>query len=153
MIIRPAKVTDTKEIHKIIEYYVNNKRMLRRSFSTLYEDIQEFVVFENRGKIIACGALHVLWEDLAEIKSLAVLDEYQRQGVGRKIVTSLQENAKNLGVNKVFVLSFDSEFFVKLGYKKIRKEDLPLKIWRECIDCHLFQGCGKIALALSLIAE
>ncbi|MDR1784480.1 MAG: N-acetyltransferase [Endomicrobium sp.] len=150
MIIRAAKVTDTKEIHGIIEHYANNKKMLHRSLNTLYEDIQEFVVFEDKSKVIACGALHVSWEDLAEIKSLAVLDEYQKQGLGKKIVNNLQENAKRLEVNRVFVLSFNPEFFVKLGYKKIQKEDLPHKIWRECVNCHFFPNCGEIALSLTL---
>ncbi|MDR1511406.1 MAG: N-acetyltransferase [Endomicrobium sp.] len=149
-IIRPAKVTDIKGIHEIIEYYASNKKMLHKSLNTLYEDIQEFVVLENNNKVIACGALHVSWEDLAEIKSLAVLDEYQRQGLGRKIVSNLQKNAKKLGINKVFVLSFNPEFFVKLGYKKIQKDNLPHKIWRECVDCHLFPGCGEIALTFDL---
>ncbi|MDR0401776.1 MAG: N-acetyltransferase, partial [Endomicrobium sp.] len=147
-IIRPAKVTDTKKIHEIIEHYANNKKMLHKSLNILYEDIQEFVVIEDNKKVIACGALHVSWEDLAEIKSLAVLDKYQRQGFGRKIVNNLQKNAKSLGINKVFVLSFNPKFFIKLGYKKIKKEDLPHKIWRECIDCHLFPNCGEIALCL-----
>jgi amino-acid N-acetyltransferase len=150
IVIRPAKVTDIEKIHEIIEHYANNKKMLHRSLNTLYEDIQEFIVFEDKKKVIACGALHVSWEDLAEIKSLAVLAEYQKQGLGRKIVNNLQENAKDLGINKVFVLSFNPEFFVKLGYKKIQKEDLPHKIWRECVDCHFFPNCGEIALSITL---
>ena len=85
MKIRPAKVTDVKEIHKIVEFYAENKEMLHRSLNSIYENIQEYVVVENEeGKVIACGALHVSWEDLAEIKALAVSPKYKGQGLGRK---------------------------------------------------------------------
>jgi len=150
MIIRPAKVMDAKEIYQLVEYYANNKKMLHRSLNAIYENIQEFTVLECENKVIACGALHVSWEDLAEIKTLAVSGEYQRQGIGRKIVTYLQESAKNLGISKIFVLSFSPAFFTKLGYKIIPKETLPQKIWRECVNCHLFPDCGEIALLLTL---
>ena len=151
MKIRPAKVTDVKEIHKIVEFYAENKEMLHRSLNSIYENIQEYVVVENEeGKVIACGALHVSWEDLAEIKALAVSPKYKGQGLGRKIVHKLQKNAEELGIAKVFALSFKPEFFIKLGYKVIPKETLPHKIWSECINCHLFPDCGEVPLLISL---
>jgi amino-acid N-acetyltransferase len=149
--LRTAKVTDVKEIHKLVEHYANNKEMLHRSLSAIYEDIQEFIVIEDKDKIVACGALHVVWEDLAEIKALAVAEEYKRQGLGRKIVETLQENAKNLGIIQTFALSFKPEFFKKLGYKVILKETLPHKIWGECINCYLFPNCGEVPLLISLV--
>ncbi|MDR3048955.1 MAG: N-acetyltransferase [Elusimicrobiota bacterium] len=150
MKIRAAKVKDVKEIHKIVEYYADNKEMLHRSLNAIYENIQEFIVMENKGKIIACGALHVSWEDLAEIKALAVNKEYARHGLGSQLVHQLEKNAKTLGVEKVFALSFKPKFFKKLGYKIIKKESLPQKIWGECINCHLFPDCGEVPLQLSL---
>jgi amino-acid N-acetyltransferase len=150
MNIRPARVTDVKEIHKLVEYHANNKEMLHRSLSAIYENIQEFVVLENEGKIVGCAALHVSWENLAEIKALVVSDQYKEQGFGRKIVEILQENAKKLGVSRVFVLSFKPKFFMKLGYEIIPKETLPHKIWSECINCHLFSECGEIPLLITL---
>jgi amino-acid N-acetyltransferase len=151
MKIRPAKVIDVKEIHKIVEFYADNKEMLHRSLNSIYENIQEYVVVENEeGKIIACGALHVSWEDLAEIKALAVCEKYKSQGIGRKIVHKLQKNAEELGIGKVFALSFKPDFFIKLGYKVIPKETLPHKIWNECINCHLFPDCGEVPLLISL---
>lgn len=151
MKIRPAKVTDVKEIHKIVEFYANNKEMLHRSLNSIYENIQEYVVVENEeSNIIACGALHVSWEDLAEIKALAVSEKYKGQGIGKKIVVKLQKNAEDLGVSKVFALSFKPDFFIKLGYKVIPKETLPHKIWSECINCHLFPDCGEVPLLISL---
>jgi amino-acid N-acetyltransferase len=151
MKIRPAKVTDVKDIHKIVEFYANNKEMLHRSLNSIYENIQEYVVVEDDdGKIIACGALHVSWEDLAEIKALAVSEKYKGKGIGRKIVQKLQKNAGVLGIGKVFALSFKPDFFIKLGYKVIPKETLPHKIWSECINCHLFPDCGEVPLLISL---
>ena len=151
MKIRPAKVTDVKEIHKIVEFHADNKEMLHRSLNSIYENIQEYIVAENEeGKIVACGALHVSWEDLAEVKALAVADKYKGQGLGKKIVLQLQKNAADLGIAKVFALSFKPEFFIKLGYKVIPKETLPHKIWSECINCHLFPDCGEIPLLITL---
>jgi len=137
-------------MHKIVEYYADNKEMLHRSLNSIYENIQEYIVAEEDGKVIACGALHVAWEDLAEVKALAVAPEYRRKKLGTKIVEKLQENAKELGVKKVFSLSFKPDFFIKLGYKVIPKESLPHKIWSECINCHLFPDCGEVPLLLPL---
>ncbi|MDR2426507.1 MAG: N-acetyltransferase [Endomicrobium sp.] len=151
MKIRPAKVSDVQQMHKIVEFYADNKEMLHRSLNSIYENIQEYVVVENgEGKVIACGALHVTWEDLAEIKALAVSEKYKGQGLGRKIVYKLQKNAEYLGIRKVFALSFKPEFFIKLGYKVIPKETLPQKIWSECINCHLFPDCGEVPLLITL---
>ncbi|GHT05705.1 acetyltransferase [Endomicrobiia bacterium] len=150
MNIRSARVMDVKEIHKLVEYHANNKEMLHRSLSAIYENIQEFVVLESEDNIVGCGALHVSWENLAEIKALAVSDKYKGQGFGRKIVKILQDNAKNLGVSRIFALSFKPKFFIKLGYKIIPKETLPHKIWSECINCHLFSECGEVPLLITL---
>ncbi|BAV58907.1 acetyltransferase [Endomicrobiia bacterium] len=150
MNIRSARVMDVKEIHKLVEYHANNKEMLHRSLSAIYENIQEFVVLESEDNIVGCGALHVSWENLAEIKALAVSDKYKGQGFGRKIVKILQDNAKNLGVSRVFALSFKPKFFIKLGYEIIPKETLPHKIWSECINCHLFSECGEVPLLITL---
>ncbi|GHT61371.1 acetyltransferase [Endomicrobiia bacterium] len=150
MNLRSAKVTDVKEMHKLVERYANNKEMLHRSLNAVYENIQEFVVLENEGQIVGCGALHVSWSDLAEVKALAVAEEFKRQGLGRKIVEKLQENAIALGIYKIFTLTFKPEFFIKLGYKVILKETLPRKIWNECINCYLFPDCGEVPLLISL---
>ncbi|MCL2388878.1 MAG: N-acetyltransferase [Elusimicrobia bacterium] len=146
MKIRPAKVTDVKNIHVLVEEHANRKEMLHRSLNSIYENIQEYIVAEAKGEIIACGALHVSWEDLAEIKALAVSDGYKRRGIGKKIVTRLEKNAKALEVKKVFALSFKPAFFKKLKYKIIPKEALPHKIWSECIHCYMFPNCGEVPL-------
>ncbi len=110
MKIRPAKVQDVKAMHKIIEFYADNKEMLHRSLNSIYENIQEYVVAEDKGKIIACGALHVSWDDLAEVKALAVEKSYARKGIGTKIVKTLEQNALALGIYATFALSFKPAF-------------------------------------------
>jgi amino-acid N-acetyltransferase len=146
MNIRPAKVSDVKGIHALVEHYANNKEMLHRSLNAIYENVQEFVVLEKEGQVIACGSLHVSWEDLAEVKALAVAEEHKAQGIGRKIVERLQENAKALGIKKIFTLTFKPDFFKKIGYVEIPKEILPHKIWSECVNCYLFPDCGEVPL-------
>jgi amino-acid N-acetyltransferase len=146
MKIRAAKVSDVKQIHKIIEFYADREEMLHRSLNAIYENLQEFIVVEEKRKIIACGALHVSWEDLAEIKALAVLKGKTKKGLGKQIVSELEKNAESLGIRKTFALTFKPKFFKKIGYKLIPKESLPHKIWNECINCHLFPDCGEVPL-------
>jgi amino-acid N-acetyltransferase len=149
-IIRPAKITDAKQIYGLVKYYANNREMLHRPINDIYESIQEFVVFEKENQIVGCGALHVSWKNLAEVKSLAILEGHKGQGLGRRIVKKLQENACVLEIYKIFVLSFKPDFFIKLDYTIISKDLLPHKIWRECVNCHLFPNCGEVPLLISL---
>ena len=153
MKIRPAKVQDVKQMHRIIEFYADNKEMLHRSLNSIYENIQEYVVAEYKGKIIGCGALHVSWDNLAEVKALAVEKTYARQGIGTKIVKTLEQNALGLGIYTTFALSFNPEFFQRMGYEVISREVLPQKIWSECINCHLFPDCGEVPLIKDVSAK
>ena len=153
MKIRPAKVQDVKQMHRIIEFYADNKEMLHRSLNSIYENIQEYVVAEYKGKIIGCGALHVSWDNLAEVKALAVEKTYARQGIGTKIVKTLEQNALGLGIYTTFALSFKPEFFQRMGYEVISREVLPQKIWSECINCHLFPDCGEVPLIKDVSAK
>src|SRR5512133_3371070 len=150
MKIRTAKVSDVKTMHSLIGFYAERKEMLPRPLNDLYENIQEFVVAEEDDKIIGCCALHVSWADLAEIKALAISQDCQRKGIGTMLVTELEKKAKELGVHKVFALTFKPHFFEKLGYKQILREELPHKIWGECVKCPLFPDCGEIPLIKSI---
>jgi amino-acid N-acetyltransferase len=150
MILRQAKVTDVKSIQALIAHYAEKKEMLPRSLNDIYENIQEYVVFEDKKKIAGCCALHVSWEDLAEIKALAIAQNYQMKGIGTKLVKTCHKKAKNLGVQKVFALTFKPKFFLKLGYTQISREALPHKIWGECVKCPLFPDCGEVPLILDL---
>jgi amino-acid N-acetyltransferase len=151
MKIRPAKVGDVKAIHGLIGFYAERKEMLPRPINDLYENIQELMVAEDKGKVVGCCALHVSWEDLAEVKALAVDQHYHHKGIGTRIVTILEKRAKELGVNRVFALTFKPPFFKQLGYKVIKREALPHKIWGECVKCHLFPDCGETPLIKDLV--
>lgn len=150
MKIRQAKVSDVKTMHSLIGFYAENKEMLPRPINDLYENIQEFVVAEDKKKVIACCALHVSWEDLAEIKALAVSQNHQHKGIGTKLVHVLHKRAVQLGIKKTFALSFKPAFFERMGYTRIAREKLPHKIWGECVKCHLFPDCGETPLILDL---
>ncbi|MBN1823790.1 MAG: N-acetyltransferase [Endomicrobiales bacterium] len=150
MKIRQAKVSDAKTIHALINFYAEKKEMLPRSINDIYENVQEYVVAEEKGRIIGCCALHVSWEDLAEIKALAISKDHHGKGIGRKLVLTLHKKAEELGVQKVFALTFKPGFFLKMRYTQISREKLPHKIWGECVRCPLFPDCGEVPLIKSL---
>jgi amino-acid N-acetyltransferase len=120
--------------------------MLPRSLNELYENIRDFWVCVDGSKIVGCAALHVSWEDLAEIKSLAVVKGYQGRGLGEVLVNSCIKEAKELGSKRVFVLTYKMKYFQGLGFKKVKHDDLPHKVWAECINCPKFPNCQEIAL-------
>jgi len=149
--IRKAKIADVKRMHKIINNYAEEKKMLARSLNDLYEHIKDFFVYEDEnGEVQGCCAMHIVWEDLAEIKAMAVAKEYNNQGIGKELVLKCMEEARQLGIKKTFALTYVKDFFVKLGYTIINRDDLPHKVWRECIHCPKFPDCDEIAVLKSL---
>jgi len=148
--LRKAVVSDVPEIFKLIKHYAEKKLMLARALSELYENIQEFYVIVKGGKIIACSSLHVTWENLAEIKSLAVAPGHCGGGIGTKIVDACHATARRLGVKRVFALTFAPGFFKKHGYVETHRDKLPHKIWIECIRCPMFPDCKEIPLVKDL---
>jgi len=120
--------------------------MLARSLNELYEDIRDFWVIEEKNKIVGCCALHVSWDDLAEIKSLAVAKNRQKKGLAKELVTACLAEAQELGSKKIFVLTYKPDFFRKFGFKRINNSQLPHKIWAECINCCKFPDCRETAL-------
>lgn len=144
--IRKAKIKDIKQIQRLIGCFAKEDIMLPRSLNELYEHIRDFWVYEERGKIAGCAALHISWDDLAEIKSLAVAKDKQRKGIGGDLASACLAEAETMGAKKVFALTYRPEFFKKLGFKKIKHEALPHKIWAECINCSKFPDCQEIAL-------
>lgn len=147
---RKAKMSDVKEIQYLINYYASKGLMLPRSLNMLYENILELTVLEDDGRIVAVGGLHVIWDDLAEIRSLAVSEGYLGKGLGRKIVNLLLTEAENLEISKVFSLTYQKVFFEKCGFRVIEKDDLHQKVWKECINCPKFPNCDEIAMAVAL---
>lgn len=150
MILRKARINDVKEIHNLVNHFAQKGEMLPRSQSELYENIRDFFVVEDEGKVIGCCALHILWDNLAEVKSLAVDSSYQGKGIGRLLVNTCLDEARELGIRKVFALTFKPGFFEKLGFKLVDKDDLPRKVWGECIKCPLFPDCKEEAVILEL---
>ena len=144
--IRKARVGDVAEIQKLIMAFAEKNEMLPRSVGDLYECLRDFYVYEEDGKILGCGALHVVWEDLGEVKSVAVREECRGRGIGSKLVAKCIEEMEVLGMGRVFVLTYQPDFFRKLGFKPIKKEKLPHKVWTECIRCPQFPDCKEEAL-------
>lgn len=146
MRIRKATLKDAKSIQTVIDKFAKKDKMLPRSLSEIYENIRDFFICQDKGKIIGISALHILWENLAEIRSVAVLQEYQNKGVGKKLVEQCLKEVKALRVKKVFALTYNPEFFRKLGFKDIDKNALPQKIWGDCLRCPKFPKCEEVAV-------
>ena len=117
--IRPARTSDVKAIRELVDSYAAPGQMLSKETVTLYESVQEFVVAEVDGKVVGCGALHVLWEDLAEVRTVAVAPNQQKKGIGHLILNEIIRRAKEVGVKRIFCLTFQTEFFGSIGFKVI----------------------------------
>ncbi|MDD5495895.1 MAG: N-acetyltransferase [Candidatus Omnitrophica bacterium] len=148
--IRKANVTDVKQIQKLITYYAKKDRMLPRSLNELYENIRDFYVYAEGKKVYGCCALHVDWEDLSEIKSLAVADSKMGKGIGGRLLQCCLKEARALKLKKVFALTYVPDFFENAGFHIIDKSELPHKIWSECIKCVYFPDCKEIAMLREL---
>lgn len=149
-VYRKPTFADVDEIHDLIASYASQGLMLPKPHSTLYETLREFVVAEDieSKKIVGVGALHLTWNELAEVRSMAVDENFSRHGIGSAIVKKLLEEGREVGVTKFFTLTYRPEFFKSLGFELTTKESLPHKIWKECIDCPKFANCDEIAMTL-----
>ena len=150
MNIRNAMVKDVEAIYSLISQYAQLDKMLFRSKAYIFDNLQMFSVAETDGKVVGCCVLTVIWSDLAEIKSLAVAEEYQNKGIGRLLVEKAVEQAKNLGVEKVFALTLEPAFFEKQGFKIVDKKTLPMKVWSDCARCTKQQNCDETAVIYNL---
>lgn len=150
MPIRPARVGDVPAIYELIKTFAERKLMIRRSLGELYQTVRDFVVCVEEGRIVGCAALHVFWEDLAELKSLAVAEDQHGRGVGRALVDACLREAERLELMSIFTLTYVPDFFEKCGYRQVDKSQLPHKIWNECVRCPLFPNCTEIALIRSV---
>jgi amino-acid N-acetyltransferase len=150
IVIRRANVKDVPAMARIINNYAAQGQMLPKSHHQLYQYIRDFMVATDQGRVIGCGALHVVWEDLAEIRSLAVEPDWLGKGVGRRIALILIDEARALGLPQVFALTYRQEFFEALGFHVVPRESLPHKIWGDCLDCPKFPNCDEIAMTTSL---
>jgi amino-acid N-acetyltransferase len=134
-LVRPARTRDVRSIRRLVDANVESGRLLDKATVTLYEDIQEFVVADrpSDGQMVGCGALHVMWEDLAEIRTIAVDESCQGEGVGQQIVETLLARARELGVRRVFVLTFAVKFFGRLGFEEISGDAASPEVYAELL--------------------
>ncbi|MDT8900525.1 N-acetyltransferase [Anaeroselena agilis] len=146
MLYRKPTFKDVEAIHKLVNDYAEKGLMLARSRNVLYETLRDMIVAEEDGRILGVGALHLVWDELAEIRALAVAPETVRKGVGRVLVAKLTEEAVELGVKTLFALTYQPEFFAKQGFNEANKDKLPHKVWKECINCPKFPNCDEIAM-------
>ena len=152
-LIRKAKIEDVKKIHSLTKEYAERGVILPRSLSELYDQVRDFFVCldeENGSKFSGACAMHICWEDIAEIRSLAVLPDYQGKRIGSKLVDACLSEAVTLGIYKLFVLTYQPRFFERFGFEQIDKAALPHKVWADCLKCVKFPDCDEIALLLTL---
>ena len=150
MKVRNAKIPDARAISALINCYAEHDKMLFRSLAEIYENLQMFLVAEEDDTVVGCCALEIIWSDLAEIKSLAVAPAHKGRGLGRALVEATVEQARELGVPRVFALTLEPRFFEHIGFAVVPKEDLPMKVWSDCARCPKQQECDETAVARSL---
>jgi len=151
--VEKARISDATQLHELINYFADKDEMLARSLSEIYENIRDYFVVRQGERVIACAALHVMWSDLAEIKSVAVAEGSQRQGLGDQLVEACLKEAKELGIATVFCLTYKPAFFERLGFSQLDKMELPHKVWGECYRCPKFPNCDEVALIYHLEAR
>lgn len=162
--IRKAEIADVRDILELVNGFASKNLMLSRGPQYLYENVRDFVVAEPADSdangrqdkttgatgIIACASLHVLWEDVAEIRSIAIHPQYQHVGLGKKLIDFLKGDAKQLGVHTLFTFTLAEEFFTTLGFVRKKRENLPSKVWGECSRCPKFFKCDEVGMILEI---
>jgi len=148
--VEKAKIQDVPQIHRLINSFADKGEMLPRPLSEIYENIRDYFVIKQGEQVIACAALHIMWSDLAEIKSVAVAEDSQQQGIGTQLVEACIKEAKLLGIPTVFCLTYRPAFFEKFGLSQVDKMELPRKVWTECYRCPKFPDCDEVALICTL---
>ena len=159
-----AQIRDVEEILELVNVFANSNLMLPRGPQYLYENIRDFVIASDRNVpvysltetrevlhlIVACGSLHVLWEDIAEVRALAIHPDYQHLGLGSKLVQFMQQEARQLGIKRLFTFTLTEDFFKTLGFKKIERNSLPPKVWGECSRCPKYFQCDEVGMVLEI---
>jgi len=149
--LRKAQIGDVKEIQKLLTTYASKGDMLSRSLSELYESVRDFYVeVAADGRILGAAALHIVWDDLAEVRSVAVVEDAGRKGVGSALVNACIAEARELGLKRIFCLTYKPIFFGTLGFVLVDKSTLPHKVWGDCIKCPKFPDCDENAMTLDL---
>jgi amino-acid N-acetyltransferase len=150
--VQRAAVSDVRSIHELVNGFARRGEMLPRTMAEIYEALRDYSVVRDGTELLGCGALHVMWEDLAEVRSLAVQEDRQGQGLGALLVRAHVEEARELGLRTVFALTYRPAFFERLGFAQADVMTLPRKVWNECYRCPKFPTCNEIAVVLELPA-
>lgn len=150
--IRKAQIKDVRAIHSLLQQYGSKGELLPRPLSKLYDHIRDFLVYIEAPDetLLGCCALQICWEDMAEIRSLAVHPLHQKKKIGAQLVEAALTDARSFNVAKVFTLTYQPEFFRKYGFSRIEISDLPLKIWGDCLSCVKFPNCDETAMMMDL---
>jgi len=164
IVIQKAQIRDVEEILELVNGFASSNLMLPRGPQYLYENIRDFVIAidsdtpvytltdtkEIMNLMVACGSLHVLWEDIAEVRALAIHPDYQHLGLGSRIVEFMEEEARKIGIHRLFTFTMTEDFFGALGFHKINRKDLPPKVWGECSRCPKYFQCDEVGMVLDL---
>ena len=150
MNIRKAELQDVPALFKLISRYVLKRILLPRPLTNLYEDVWEFTVAEENGKLLGCGALKFYNQELAEMRSLCVDEQLKSKGVGRKLTEALLDEAERYGLKTVFALTVVPAFFEKLGFQKAPRERFPVKVYEDCLGCPKYSCCDEVAVSYEL---
>ena len=148
--VRPAKTGDAEAISALVNHYAERGRMLHRSLESVFESLRDFIVADGPGGLDGCAALTISSRELAEIRSLAVADDRRGSGVGSRIVAEALRQAGELGLKRVFVLTYEPDFFKRFGFAVVDRESLPDKVWRDCIYCSHADDCDEIAMLVDV---
>ena len=149
--IRPARVPDAPRICELVNYYAERGLMLHRSQENTYECLRDFLVVEDTdGLIIGCVAVAVFWSDLAEVRSMAVSPDRTGRGIGSRLLAKAIANAQQLGIRRIFTLTYEKDFFARKGFEVIDRQQLPEKVWRACVSCPKADACDEIAMMLQI---
>src|SRR5689334_8140283 len=150
--IEKARAADAPDIHEVITFFADRDEMLHRPLNEVYENLRDFYVARVDGEFAGCVALHLWWANLAEIKSLAVREDRQLKGIGLRLVGACLDEARRLGIEQVFALTYKPGFFEKLGFAVANVMEFPRKVWNECYRCPKFPSCNEIAVSIDLRA-
>jgi amino-acid N-acetyltransferase len=150
--IRAATIKDVRAIHALLQIYAERGELLPRPMSQLYDHIRDFTVALDgqSHKVVGCCALQICWQDLAEIRSLAVDPRHQHHGLGSELTRQAMEEARRFRLDKVFTLTYRPGFFEQFGFVRIDRAELPRKIWADCVLCSKFPDCDEIAMIKTL---
>ena len=152
-VVEKATMADVEQIHAVVTYFADRDEMLHRPLNEIYENLRDFWVARSaEGEFLGCVALHLLWVDIAEVKSLAVREDQQLKGVGAALVRACLDEARRIGLPRVFALTYKPGFFEKLGFSVADVMQFPRKVWNECYRCPKFPSCSEIAVAIDLAA-